>query len=114
VSDAFMGFRQWLQRNFSLGISLFWGKGFLWLSPLDVALNMEIASPVPPPSKFAGNSGASSDKAGAGKLSSSSRVIPSEEDVQKHHAVYIQALCALFERTKAKYGVPADVHLEVL
>jgi hypothetical protein len=124
VSEAFMGLRMWLQRTFSLGISLCWGRGFMWMSPLDVALNMEIASPVLPPSKFAGNASVSLTTTGASEASEASidkaaavkpnRVIPSEEDIMKHHAAYIQALCTLFERTKAKYGVPADVHLEVL
>ena len=104
VSGAFMRLRQWLQSNLSIGISLFWGRGFLWMKPLDVHLDMELATPVPVPSKFAGNSTADKGK----------RVLPSEEELAQYHKLFLQALSGMFEKTKGKYGVAKEVHLDIL
>jgi len=41
-------------------------------------------------------------------------VEPTHEDVSKYHAAYVKALCGLFDRHKQKYGVAADVELDIL
>jgi len=106
VTDFAMSFRQWLQRNFSLGISLFWGTGFLWMNPLDVALEMEVGKAITLPKKFQNN-----NHNGA---KSASNVIPSKEDIEDYHKIYISEMIRLFERTKVRHGVDKDVHLKIL
>merc|ERR1712093_887902 len=90
ISQSFSGVRQWLQRNFAIGITLFWGRGLLWMSPLETAvLSMEIGSPVPLPQKFKNNSDAHH------------RTEPTDSDIQEYHAAFLEAQIQLFDRTKA-------------
>ena len=39
---------------------------------------------------------------------------PSQAEIDTLHATYVTALCDLFDTHKQNYGVPADVHLELL
>ena len=102
ISQAFSGVRHWLQRNLSIGIALFWGRGFLWMRPLETAkLGMEVGAPVPLPEKFRGNSHAHTP------------IAPSKEEIAAYHAAFVAAEERLFERTKSKHGVAEDVKLQI-
>eukprot|EP00605_Chrysophyceae_sp_TOSAG23-4_P002906 GSChrysophyteH1.ASY1.ANO1.3201.1 assembled CDS len=104
ISHAFHDIRHWLQRNLSIGISLFYGRGLLCMKPLEgVDLAMEIGPPVPLPKKFKNNA-----KGGVDVID------PSREDIESYHAAFIAAQSSLFEKTKGKHGVAADVKLEIL
>ena len=108
ISHKFHALRHWLQRNLSMGISLFHGDGWHRLSPLKgTELHMEVAAPVPMPARFRANATVDS---GRGQ----ERLVPSKEDIEAYHSAFLKAQKHLFERTKGRHGVPKDVQLEIL
>jgi len=106
VSNWCMSLRQWLQKHFSLGLTLCWGRGWLWMSPLllQSPLSMQVGLPVPLPPKFRANNAAKSDK---------ERMAPTDEEVKAYHQQFLQALEALFDTTKAAHGVSPDAKLVI-
>ena len=74
------------------------------MKPLENAeLGVEIGAPVPLAEKFKNNA-----KGGV------SVIEPSREDIESYHAAFMEAQNSLFEKTKGRHGVAADVKLEIL
>lgn len=93
VSNILLGFRQWLQQQFQIGICICWGR-FGSPIPYKVPLTVEIGKPVPVQQK--------------------ARDDISDDDVSAVHTQFVAAMDTLFERTKSKHGVyPADTRLQI-
>lgn len=88
VSDFAMPARQWLQKNFSIAISLCWGRGFLWLSPLKSKMKFHFGKPIPVPEKF------------KKKNTTDTLCKPSREEIIAHHEIFVGEMRRLFDRTK--------------
>jgi len=104
VSTLFMPARQWLQRQFSLGLTLCWGRGLLGLAPLQLEspMSMQVGSPVALPLKFRANNSVKSE---------GERVVPTDQEVEDYHQAFVAALGRLFDATKGRNGVVEDARL---
>lgn len=92
VSNAFQGFRVWLQRNFKIGIPIVWGVLGSPL-PLPVHIGIEMGQPIEVTAK------------GAAEIT--------DKDIDELHARFMQEMTRLFERTKLKYGYAIEDKLEI-
>lgn len=87
-----VGFRLWLQKNFSIGIPLSWGRYGLPV-PYRVPLHMEIGSPIVVQAK------------------PSSEI--TDQDIHELHEKFMHAMKELFDRSKVKYPAYKDAQLEL-
>jgi len=91
-SDFMMGFRQWLQKTFHIGIPVVFG----WkntLVPLPKPMGIEIGAPV--------------------KVTKKPKADITGADIDRVHDEFMAAMARLFDRTKQKHGVAKDVKLEI-
>ena len=108
--------RLWLNSWGMVAIAPF-GRWWCPLLPRDRRMHIVVGATLPPPllsSTPAATGKGASAATPASPTDGGRRVAtPSDADVKAHHAAYVAALTALFDRHKASYGYGDDVKLEV-
>ena len=91
--------QDFLRKVFSFSTPMFWGRGIFNYSfgvlPRRLPVTVVVGAPVEPE--------------GVGPNES-----PTAEEIQRHHANYVQALVELFEKHKLENGLEESDHLEII
>ena len=92
--------QDFLRKIFSFSTPMFWGRGIFNYSfgvlPRRVPVTVVVGAPVEPEGDGAPNEA------------------PTTEQIQRHHAKYVEALVALFEKHKFECGLGEMDHLEII
>lgn len=93
VSDFLLDFRKYLQHNFQIGIPICFGV-FGTLIPYKNALSIEMGRPI--------------------QVEKIAKENITQQNIDDLHQQFVAEMERFFERTKKKYGVPADVKLSII